>query len=185
VLYGCTACSNATTCTACFNKKWLVDPITNSCKCNSTGYEHMTTNAQGFCRCDVGYHLKEDFGCAKCQYLIPGCSSCSEVLWDSGIKLDTTRMYGLNKTNNYVTCNSCVVNERFVQINLDAKTIPNAVSLDYSNLPATVKTESPVKCENCAVRFDGCSSCGIFGEDCKQCYSTHVLEDNPKTAGKH
>jgi len=78
-------------------------------------------------------------GCVKCQYLIPGCYTCSEVSWDSGILLDNIRLHGVYEDIGYVTCDRCEVDERFVEINLadydiNLLTMEGSIALDYTAL---------------------------------------------------
>ena len=112
-------------------------------------------------------------GCVSCDYLIPGCSTCSEVNWNSGITLDWARMFGPDSgQEKYLSCANCEQDERFVEIELEAA----FASENKAALPDKAKTTTPVKCESCSTRFDGCSSCGQFGDTCTKCYPTHVLE---------
>ena len=55
-----------------------------------------------------------DFGCLSCDYMIPGCRSCSVVDWDTNIPLDNARMMGPDSDPSYLTCNECSTSERFV-----------------------------------------------------------------------
>ena len=116
----------------------------------------MSTNQDtGVCECEAGYHLT-DLGCVDCQYLIPGCRTCSHTAdTDTGFQLISERVFGtIGSVDTYVTCDICQSSARYVES------------------PAG----EPVKCSACAERFDGCSSCGTYGDTCDQCYQTHVLE---------
>jgi hypothetical protein len=142
----------------------------------------MSTAATGSCTCAAGYQLMPTLGCVECSYLIPGCFSCSEATYNTGLLLDNMRVNGVWEDVGYVTCDRCLIDERFVELNLaeddvirltDSYTIP----LDYSLLDENISTLTPVKCEACAAKFDACSYCGIYGDECLQCYPTHVLGD--------
>lgn len=140
----------------------------------------MFTNDQGFCQCNNGFHLVEGLGCVDCQYLIPGCNSCSDVAWNSGIVLDSDRVFGGAKTGS-VTCDSCFDDARFVEIDIDmvhaaSYDIYEFDEFDYSSLEDWVVTTGKVKCESCQTRFDGCGQCGTYGEECTKCYPTHLLQ---------
>ena len=118
--------------------------------------------------------MHPDHGCLPCAYQVPGCFSCSSVLWDTGIPLDSARLNGPGNAQAFLTCDKCEVDERFVRIELDP-TIPAPEGFDYAaptyaSLPAAVGVSQPVKCSSCQKRFDGCSSCGTYGESCTQCY---------------
>ena len=123
--------------------------------------------------------MHEKFGCHSCNYLIPGCSGCSQVNWNSGIELDSTRL-GVNKAS-FLTCDKCTGDERFVSINLSpTSNIPAPVN--YAALPDNAVAKTPVKCASCQKKFDACSKCGTFGDSCTGCYQTHTLYTVPVPA---
>lgn len=126
-------------------------------------------------------------GCLTCQYMIQGCTSCSIVNWNTGLQLDHVRKYGPGTPNrDYLVCNSCNNDDRFVEINLDASIA--VAGFDYTaaitstGLPNGVATTEPVRCESCYAKFDGCSKCGTFGGSCTGCQLTHTLIES-STAG--
>jgi len=133
----------------------------------------MLLNADGFCECEEGYHMHPEHGCLSCQYMVPGCTSCSTVYWDSGIPLDNVRMSGPDSTcSQYLTCDSCRLTQRYVRLDLQTSIAIDGFdygSADFSNLPDTVKAQAPVKCESCLTAYDGCSSCGTYGDSCTNC----------------
>ena len=126
-----------------------------------------------------------DSGCREGRYMLPGCFEFTEVYWDSGLKLDHLRMEGPDAWEKYLSCNRCETDDRYVSIPFDSSVeIDTDVywwwdydNPDYVDIPDTVKTTSPVRCDSCQFRYDGCSSCGTFGESCLGCYSTHLLEE--------
>ena len=96
------------------------------------------------------------FGCHTCSYLIPGCTSCSQVKWNTGIGLDGNR---LGTDASFLTCDNCKGDERFVSINL----VDTPDGVDFANLPDDAEVTTPVKCASCQRAFDGCSKCGTYG----------------------
>ena len=137
----------------------------------------------GLCSCEDGYHMHPTHGCLKCDYMIPGCRTCSEAYWNTGISLDTIRMYGPDvegcNSAKYLTCDQCELAERFVQIELDDTVEIDDFDyehIDYANLPDGIVPLTPMRCASCHARYEGCSQCGIFGEACDKCSPTHVLE---------
>ena len=115
-LQACATCSSATSCDTCSHESFIVNG-SGLCVCDNTGKENMVLNAEtGLCSCEDGYHMHETFGCLSCQYMIPGCASCSEVYWDTGIPLDNIRMKGPDNTScdKSLTCDACQLNERYV-----------------------------------------------------------------------
>ena len=146
----------------------------------------MNRLANGRCECADGYYMDATHGCLTCQYMIQGCQSCSIVNWNSGLPLDTVRKYGTLGGEEYLTCDSCSNDDRFVEINLNPAIA--VAGFDYtaaitsSDLPSAVETLTPVKCESCYASFDGCSKCGTFGDSCTGCQLTHTLIES-STAG--
>ncbi len=134
----------------------------------------------GTCACaDADKFMHSKHGCLPCSYMLPGCRTCSQVSWSSGIPLDADRLLGPGKGVASLTCNQCDEDNRFVRIDLDTS-IPapagfNYTTAVYSNLPAGLSTKSAVKCSSCLKKYDGCSSCGTYGESCTNCYPTHTL----------
>lgn len=119
-----------------------------------------------------------DFGCDSCSYIIPGCFSCHEVGWNSGIPLDNLRLQGPDADQSYLSCERCEVDQRFVSIQLDTSVAVDGFDysdVDYSALPNGVQTVSPVKCDSCLSQYDGCAACGTYGETCSMCLQTHAL----------
>ena len=115
-----------------------------TCVCDASQDESYVLNAQtGWCECAQADHfMHPDHGCLPCTYQVPGCFSCSSVLWDTGIPLDSARLNGPGNAQAFLTCDKCEVDERFVRIELNP-TIPAPAGFDYAaptyaNLPAAV-----------------------------------------------
>lgn len=128
----------------------------------------MLDEDTGLCMCEDGYHMHPTFGCLTCQYMIPGCASCSEVYWDTGIPLDNVRMHGPDSTScdKSLTCNACQLSERYLKLSWDhvfsAKDF-SYKSMNYFDLPDGIAVSSPVSCDNCQTLIPGCARCGTFG----------------------
>ena len=97
------------------------------------------------------------------------------------------RKYGPDSaTREYLVCESCSNDDRFVEINLNSAIV--VAGFDYTAaisstaLPTGVETTEPVRCESCYSRYDGCSKCGTFGDSCTGCQLTHTLIESA-TAG--
>ena len=118
----------------------------------------------GLCSCEDGYHMHPTHGCLRCDYMIPGCRTCSEVYWNTGISLDTIRMYGPDvegcNSAKYLTCDQCQLAERFVQIELD-DTVEiddfDYENIDYANLPDGIVPLTPMRCASCHAKYEGCA----------------------------
>ena len=147
----------------------------------------MNRTENGLCECADGYYMDATHGCLTCQYMIQGCKSCSIVGWNSGLPLDHVRKYGPDTDRReYLACNSCTNDDRFVEINLNSAI--EVAGYDYTatisslDLPSGVETLTPVRCESCYANYDGCSKCGTFGDSCTGCQLTHTLIES-ETAG--
>ena len=121
----------------------------------------------GLCSCTDGLFMDETHGCLSCDYMIPGCRTCSEVAWDSAIPLDFARMKGPDQSASFLTCDTCSTSERYVHI--------DAAIADYTAIPDDTVSTSRVTCKHCQASFDGCTSCGTYGAACEACAPTHVL----------
>ena len=134
--------------------------------CDNTDKPNMLLNAEtGLCTCEEGYHMHATFGCLPCAYLIPGCASCSEVYWSSGVALDSVRMRGPDSTScsQSLTCNACQLSERFVNHSWTTDFGLYYAAINPLDLPDGLEVTTPVECEHCQTRYPGCSSCGTFG----------------------
>lgn len=79
--------------------------------------------------------MHAEYGCHSCNYLLPGCTSCSAVKWNTGIALDADR---LGTDTPFMTCNDCKGDERFVNINLDTSVKISGfdyAKADFTKLP--------------------------------------------------
>ena len=105
-IWACDTCTSADLCTSCIHDSFIVSESSGTCICDNTGYERMILDEEtGLCSCEAGYHMDYDYGCLACDYMIPGCASCSEVYWNSLIPLDTARMKGPYECETFLTCN--------------------------------------------------------------------------------
>ena len=94
-------------------------------------------------------------GCLNCDYLIPGCETCTLTTRNSGIPLYSLASYFENPEQQYLDCDACVFG-RFVERG------------NSSGLKS--------KCTHCSTKWEGCSYCGQTGSSCQECYQTHLLE---------
>jgi len=119
----CKTCSSATVCTSCAFNYLKVSEKKERCECDPSQVPNSILNPQtGFCEClKAGEFMHANHGCLQCDYLVPGCSSCSQVAWNSGISLDTGRLAGPQGAAVYLSCNKCTTNDRFVKITLNPK----------------------------------------------------------------
>ena len=87
--------------------------------------------------------------------------------------MDNVRLSGPDHScSQYIMCDSCSLSQRFVKIELDASIEIagfNHAHNDFTNMPDAATVLSPVKCESCQVSFEGCSECGIYGQECTAC----------------
>jgi len=74
----CSTCSSSTQCTACSHESFIVSD-TGTCICDNTGKEDTMIRDEetGFCSCSDGLFMDLNHGCLACDYMIPGCRSCS------------------------------------------------------------------------------------------------------------
>ena len=71
----------------------------------------------GFCTCADGLFMDANFGCLSCDYLIPGCKTCSATSdGDTLIPLDTIRMAGSLEPQSWLTCDECTRTDRYVAV---------------------------------------------------------------------
>lgn len=70
----------------------------------------------GFCTCPDGKWMDRDSGCLDCNYMIPGCTSCTQVSFNTQIPLDYERLTGPDSDPLFLSCDACFENERYVKI---------------------------------------------------------------------
>ena len=89
----CEECSSGTQCTKCSAPFWQPGS-SGSCVCDPNGKLGVVLNeSTGACECENPTEfMHETHGCHNCNYLLPGCTSCETVRWDTGIPLDSTRL---------------------------------------------------------------------------------------------
>ena len=63
----------------------------------------MDTNT-GACECDSGYFMT-DKGCRTCEYMIPGCTECDMVSYNTGLPLFGAATF--IDENQYLSCFEC------------------------------------------------------------------------------
>lgn len=138
----CSACSSATQCTACSHESFIVSDA-GACICDNAGKEEtmIRNETTGFCSCTDGLFMDLNHGCLTCDYMIPGCRSCSQASWNSSIPLDNARMSGPDSDPVFLTCDACSTSERYVFI--------DAVVSDYTAIDTEVVTNSRVSCKHC------------------------------------
>ena len=52
---------------------------------------------------------------------------------------------------------------------------PDSALCDYMKYMVPGNSTSKSRCFNCAQKWDGCSQCGIYGDQCTTCFQTHLF----------
>ena len=147
-LAGCASCTSSKVCISCQSN--FLTLKNNRCTCVSDG-NNMIINSDGSCKCADGYFMT-DYGCQTCQYLIPGCTNCATSNTISNIRVYDF-LSGTGQSKKYLDCALC----------------------DYMKYMVPGNSTSKSRCFNCAQKWDGCSQCGIYGDQCTTCFQTHLF----------
>jgi hypothetical protein len=78
--------------------------------------------------------------------MIPGCTKCEAVSYDTGLPLYGTATFV--QESSYLSCFEC----------------------QFARYVEEGRGDEPVKCSHCSQKWEGCSSCGLDGQICERCY---------------